>query len=233
MDEPLSNLDAKLRVAMRAEVTRIQRLTGVTTIYVTHDQTEAMTMGDRVAVLDRGVLQQLDTPKMLYQRPANLFVAGFIGSPAMNLIACRVYVENGAPNLLVEDQRLRIPAALCDVIAPYAGRDMVVGIRPEHFFLAREDAQPALQARITLVEELGATQLVHLSTREQAQPVVALTEDERGRPMASGLDLLASLDPEISFGVGDVVTLGIAAERLHFFDPDSGAAVRARVPQVQ
>src|SRR5204863_4751969 len=128
MDEPLSNLDAKLRVQMRAEIARTTRRMGVTTIYVTHDQTEAMTLGDRVAVMRRGVLQQVAPPQELYDRPANLFVAGFIGSPAMNML--EAHVENGTngPVIVLGETRLELDAKQ---LAPYVGRNVVVGIRPE------------------------------------------------------------------------------------------------------
>src|SRR6201993_1034191 len=135
MDEPLSNLDAKLRVQMRAEIAKLQRSLGVTTIYVTHDQTEAMTLGSRVAVLRHGVLQQVAAPQELYSRPANLFVAGFIGSPAMNLIEASLKPGDGGPEVVFGPHRLQVPAAVLrehPALDRYLGRKVVLGIRPEH-----------------------------------------------------------------------------------------------------
>ena len=134
MDEPLSNLDARLRVQMRAEIARIQRMTGVTTIYVTHDQVEAMTMGDRVAVMNRGVLQQVGAPRTLYHEPANLFVASFIGSPSINLIEGKLVGSESGPELALGAERIRLPEALLNrkpAIAGYIGRTVAVGLRPE------------------------------------------------------------------------------------------------------
>src|SRR5205085_4959013 len=134
MDEPLSNLDAKLRVQMRTEISRIQRELGVTMIYVTHDQTEAMTMGDRVAVMNRGVLQQVDTPQEMYDRPANLFVAGFIGSPAMNMVEAHLRRDDDATYAEFGGVRLRIPAELLSqrpTLERYVGKPVALGIRPE------------------------------------------------------------------------------------------------------
>jgi multiple sugar transport system ATP-binding protein len=207
MDEPLSNLDAKLRVAMRAEVIKLQRLTGVTTIYVTHDQVEAMTMGDRVAVLDRGMLSQLGTPKSLYRRPANIFVAGFIGSPAMNFALCDVAVGDGKVMLAIAGQPL--PLSIRDVaaLAGFHGRRIVVGIRPEHLSLTGKAGNPEIMARVKRVEELGASRLLYLD------------------PGKNDPELLASVDGEMQIAEGDAVTLSIPVERMHFFLPDTGLAI--------
>jgi multiple sugar transport system ATP-binding protein len=182
MDEPLSNLDAKLRVQMRAEISRIQRDVGITTMYVTHDQTEAMTLGDAVAVLRLGVLQQLDTPQGLYQHPVNLFVAGFIGSPAMNLVEARVEASDGATWVSFGDQRMRLDqmeVATHPALRAYEGRTIALGMRPE----AMEDAtverefppERRIRAIVDLREDLGAEVLVHFGVN--ASPVV--TEDTR------------------------------------------------------
>src|SRR5438132_840712 len=182
MDEPLSNLDAKLRVQMRSEISRLQRDVGVTTIYVTHDQVEAMTMGDRVAVLKHGVLQQLETPSLLYRRPANVFVAGFIGSPAMNMVEAtvarsdgRLFAEFGGNRLAVDEKALQDRPAL----QGYVDRKVILGIRPEDM----EDAQlqsgapedRRLVTNVDLREDMGSEVLVHFSIG--APPV--LTEDTK------------------------------------------------------
>src|SRR5439155_16804036 len=186
MDEPLSNLDAKLRVQMRAEIASLQRTLGVTTIYVTHDQVEAMTMADRVAVLRRGVLQQVDQPQALYDAPDNLFVAGFIGSPAMNVVEGSVDGDDVA----VGEQRLRLPHGL----PGYQGRAIAVGIRPEDMedaSLSREHTgNQRLRGTVDLVEALGASVLVHFSLA--ARTVV--TEDTRELAADVGHEAVADLE---------------------------------------
>ena len=166
MDEPLSNLDAKLRVQMRSEVSRIQRRIGVATLYVTHDQTEAMTMGDRVAVLRSGTLQQCDRPQTLYDWPVNLFVAAFIGSPAMNLF--EAVLSQDARSVQIGTQVIRLPDAVHKIrpkVAAYAGRSVVVGLRPEDLPAAEGEVGPGdrLHAEVVLVESLGSELLVHFS----------------------------------------------------------------------
>jgi multiple sugar transport system ATP-binding protein len=209
MDEPLSNLDAKLRVAMRAEVIKLQRLTGVTTIYVTHDQVEAMTMGDRVAVLDRGVLSQLGTPKSLYRKPANIFVAGFIGSPAMNFSPCDVAVGGGKVTLAIAGQSLSLSTKDVPALAGFNGRRIVVGIRPEHLALTGNVSNPEIMARVKRIEELGASLLLYLDTGKNDP------------------ELLASVDGEMQIAVGETVSLSIPIEKMHFFVPDTGLAITA------
>ena len=167
MDEPLSNLDARLRVQMRAEIARIQKMTGVTTIYVTHDQVEAMTMGDRVAVMNRGVLQQLGPPRLLYHEPANLFVASFIGSPAINLIEGELFDDDDHVGLMLGAERMRLPSSLSEGkagLSEYFGRKVVVGLRPESLRIGAADAasQGSITGVVAFVEDLGASLLVHL-----------------------------------------------------------------------
>jgi len=242
MDEPLSNLDAKLRVHMRAEVSRIQRRLGVATLYVTHDQVEAMTMGDRVAVMRSGKLQQYAPPKELYDRPTNLFVAAFIGSPAMNLY--QATVDPDGRSIALGDQRLALPPDLTDeaVIGPYRGQRVVVGIRPEELGDATLGgnglATQRLQGRVDLVEELGAEKLVHfrinaerLSTSDELlsgaeeEPEGVLDTGEIGAATATaGVARIPSrsqvaTDQEASF------TLDPAS--LHLFDADEGRSLRA------
>jgi multiple sugar transport system ATP-binding protein len=191
MDEPLSNLDAKLRVQMRAEIARLQRALGVTTVYVTHDQTEAMTLGSRVAVLSRGVLQQVAPPQELYRRPVNLFVAGFIGSPAMNLLKARLErgdergglegqaprASTSGPDAVFAGHRLRIPRhALTDhpALERYLGRNLILGIRPEHLedasLLHDPDPESVIELPVELREELGSEVHVHCAVGERSEP---------------------------------------------------------------
>jgi multiple sugar transport system ATP-binding protein len=241
MDEPLSNLDANLRVQMRSEVLRIQRRLGVATLYVTHDQTEAMTMGDRVAVLRDGTLQQLAAPQDLYEQPANLFVASFIGSPAMNLYEATVSGPGDRVVLSLGSQQVALSADLAQRRAGLAatGRKLVVGIRPEHLTVAPPDGAEAarestLSVRAELIEALGNESLLHFSTD-------ARTVHNRGgvftadadAPTAGGIagaaatESVARVDPQARIAVGDQVTLAVDVDRLHFFDAESGDAVRA------
>jgi multiple sugar transport system ATP-binding protein len=233
MDEPLSNLDAKLRVQMRGEIARLQRSLGVTTIYVTHDQTEAMTLGSRVAVLRHGVLQQVATPQELYSRPANVFVAGFIGSPSMNLLDARLEPGELGPEVVLGRHRLPVPAAVLDghpSLASYLGREVVLGIRPESLrdaALAR-DADPAaiLELPVELREELGSEVHVHCS----AGAGTALPADAAGGEpdvVAAGRSaLVARLDPRTAIRPGGPARLHVDLDALHFFDPASGASLR-------
>jgi multiple sugar transport system ATP-binding protein len=238
MDEPLSNLDAKLRVQMRAEIARIQRDLGVTTIYVTHDQTEAMTLGDRVAVMKKGELQQVAAPQELYERPANLFVAGFIGSPAMNLL--RGTLTGTAEELRVEigDQTLTLPGEVLrtrPALEGYLGLAVIVGIRPEDM----EDAAlvevrdgTLLTSTADLVEAMGSDVLVHFGV-DAAQVVTEDTKelardagtDVLGALEASHTDMVARFSPRTGVRVGDPVKAHVDTGRLHFFDLESGASI--------
>ncbi|MDL4776996.1 MULTISPECIES: ABC transporter ATP-binding protein [Thermomonosporaceae] len=240
MDEPLSNLDAKLRVQMRAEIARIQRDLGVTTVYVTHDQTEAMTLGDRVAVMKKGHLQQVAAPQELYDRPANLFVAGFIGSPAMNLLQGRLTGDAEDPRIEVGGQTLAVPGRVLrerPALAAYLGRDLVVGIRPEDM----EDSELAaagagggasLTSTADLVEAMGSDVLVHFAV-EAAQVVTEDTKelardagtDVLGHLEAPRTDLVARFSPRTRVKVGDPVTIQVDTGRLHFFDIETGASI--------
>jgi len=231
MDEPLSNLDAKLRVQMRAEVSRIQRRLGVATLYVTHDQTEALTMGNRVAVLRAGVLQQCDKPQVLYDRPSNLFVAAFIGSPEMNLYEAAL--GEGASSLRLGSQELALPSSLLVTrpsLASYAGRSVVVGMRPEHLPAATSDIPGAvLKGDVTLSEGLGSQLLVHFTIdapRVQSEDVRAAEEEQlSASEVASFGDSIALVDARVPITTGARASFAVDAERLHFFDPATGAAI--------
>jgi multiple sugar transport system ATP-binding protein len=237
MDEPLSNLDAKLRVQMRAEITRLQEQLGVTTIFVTHDQVEAMTMGDRIVVMRKGVLQQQGTPELLYDEPANLFVAEFIGSPAMNLFRARL--DDGA--VVIGGQRLQLPPRVLEArpsLAGYRGRELAVGIRPEHRADPRNGngALPRLRGEVRFTEALPPERLVYATVT--AAPVV--TEDvleiamdvdeaavERLEELAEEQFVLAcarfDISHEPSRGTYD---FAVRVDRMHFFDLQTGAAIR-------
>jgi multiple sugar transport system ATP-binding protein len=238
MDEPLSNLDAKLRVQMRTEISRIQRNLGTTMIYVTHDQTEAMTMGDRVAVMNRGALQQVDAPQEMYDHPANLFVAGFIGSPAMNMVdAVLRRAENGGAvefagvSLRVPEQTFQERPAL----AARAGSQVVLGIRPEdiedpQFINDRVDGSD-IQVVVDIREAMGSEVYVHFGV--DAPPVITedtidLAADAELLREADGgaqTSFVARLNPRTSAQRGQPITLQVDNRRLHFFDRDTGEAI--------
>jgi multiple sugar transport system ATP-binding protein len=242
MDEPLSNLDAKLRVQMRAEIAALQARLGVTTVYVTHDQIEAMTMGDRVAVLKRGILQQADSPQALYDSPDNLFVAGFIGSPSMNIAEAIVRKRDGAVFIELDrgETTLRVPDAALDRYPSAAQRDggkVAVGLRPEHFAPAEEVSPDQVWAgrEIALVEMLGSEMLVHFKTN--SPPLVSedmreaiddeeAFEDLQRQAASGGQTFTARFAPGSPPKIGDRKDIGCRTEHLHFFDPESGHALR-------
>jgi multiple sugar transport system ATP-binding protein len=243
MDEPLSNLDAKLRVQMRSEIARIQHELGATTIYVTHDQTEAMTMGDRVAVMRKGKLQQVDSPQTLYEHPLNLFVAGFIGSPAMNMVEAeversdgKVLVSFGGVQLRVDDQLLSTRPAL----QRFEGRKVVLGIRPEDFedasLVAEAPEDRRIPVTVDLREALGAEVLVHFTV---AAPI-AMSEDVKELAVDVGAEavealeerakeaksvFVARLNPRTRARLGEPIDLFVDTRSLHFFDLDSGTGI--------
>ncbi|MGH2895375.1 MAG: ABC transporter ATP-binding protein [Solirubrobacteraceae bacterium] len=236
MDEPLSNLDASLRVQMRTEVMHIQRRLGAATMYVTHDHTEAMTMGDRVAVMRAGVLQQFAPPQELYDRPANVFVASFIGSPAMNLFAASIAAAGDRLEVVLGSQRLPLAAAKHPELQSFTGRDVVAGIRPEDLAPAmkRPDAEGEndcqIVADVDLVEALGNEQLMHFAIDAEnfrAGGVTKLAVDSgdavasrfAGTPAGKGI---SRVDPRVRVASGERVTLGLDVGRLHFFDPLTG-----------
>ena len=231
MDEPLSNLDAKLRVQMRAEIAQLQRSLGTTTIYVTHDQTEAMTLGSRVAVLSQGVLQQVASPQEMYRSPANLFVAGFIGSPPMNLIDARLERSpDGAtgPQVVFGPHRLAIPAQVMadrPALEQYLGRDIVLGVRPEHLSdaaLMREaDSASVIELPVRLREELGSDVQIHCGIG-----AVAHHADGAAQDVTSLATLVARMDPQTTLAEGQDARVHVETTKLHFFDPATGAAIR-------
>ena len=241
MDEPLSNLDAKLRVQMRAEITRMQRDLGITTLYVTHDQVEAMTMGHRIAVMRKGVLQQVGAPIELYEKPANLFVASFIGSPAMNLVQGRIVDSAGFDACEIGRQKIALPECVMrsEKLASYRNRNLVLGIRPEHL----EDPQgsdprfPRLAANIRLVEMLPPEQLVHLEL--EAEPVASSSALElaadvdktraqnlRQEARDHRVNVVARLPSSRRYNEGETAEWAINPANLHFFDGETGEVLR-------
>jgi multiple sugar transport system ATP-binding protein len=244
MDEPLSNLDAKLRVQMRAEIARIQREVQATTIYVTHDQVEAMTMGDRVAVLRKGALQQCDAPQVLYEHPVNLFVASFIGSPAMNLVQARIEQDGEKLACVIGSQRLEPPPTLLSrlpAIRAYVGRTVALGVRPEHLQDAtladhRGVRADVLRGRVVTTEQLGSEVLAHVEV--DAAPVVtqevlevagdtdrALAEDLRSDASERRTTFVCRFSTETSVRAGDEALVSVATDKLQFFDLETEMAI--------
>jgi multiple sugar transport system ATP-binding protein len=234
MDEPLSNLDAKLRVEMRTYLAALHQRLRTTTLYVTHDQTEAMTMGNRVAVMHKGRLQQVDIPQVLYDRPVNTFVAGFIGSPAMNLLRSRLNEDGAALSVELGDAVVALPRSVFSRrpgLAGYAGREVIVGIRPEDI----EDAAlvpsangTSFSVRVTLAEALGAEVIAHFPLAGDVEPVAVGAVPETPALEAvgdAGPHLTARLSPRSAARSGQPLRIAIDVERLHFFDPESDAAI--------
>jgi multiple sugar transport system ATP-binding protein len=241
MDEPLSNLDAKLRVSMRASVAQLHDRLHVTTVYVTHDQVEAMTLGDRVCVLRDGMLQQVDTPQNLFRHPVNLFVAGFIGSPSMNLVTARMTDGDGAAAVTFAGFRLPIPESVMQAtpgLGAYLGRDVILGIRPSDF----EDAHltgeswPVMTVEAHVTEILGSE--INVIFAVDAPPVEhkditdlgpQAEDGDSAIPLYQGKSLwTARVNARSKVGAGDRADLGVDTRNLHFFDPASGIAIGGR-----
>jgi len=225
MDEPLSNLDAKLRVQMRAEVSTIQRTVGVATVYVTHDQVEAMTMGDRVAVMRDGVIQQCANPQTLYDAPASMFVGAFMGSPAMNLFEATVLPDKAAIRL--GSQVVALPEVTLDArpsLSTYAGQSVVVGLRPEHLPAAGDEAMPEITADVELVEALGSDLLVHF-TIDAKRVMAEGAVDEEEQQIMKGGEGVARVDPRARMKPGSRGRFSVDTDRMQFFDADSGQAI--------
>jgi multiple sugar transport system ATP-binding protein len=215
MDEPLSNLDAKLRVQTRAEIARLHQTVKVTTVYVTHDQVEAMTMGDRIAVLNAGIIQQLGTPQELYDTPANLFVAGFIGSPSMDFFRGRLIRSGDQVTVKIGDgadaRTLALRGQTAEVVSGQAtadGHEVVLGVRPEDFHVTSEGDDSTLVGTVDIVEHLGDSQLVYLRIPGSMVPETAETQGSTARVGAS-----------VSVKVGQKLVLGVDTTKLHVFDP--------------
>jgi multiple sugar transport system ATP-binding protein len=238
MDEPLSNLDAKLRVQMRADIAKLQHELETTTVYVTHDQVEAMTMGDRVAVMSRGELQQVDTPQRLYDHPANLFVAGFIGTPPMNLLQVPVAAENGAVNITLGGTSLPVTDEALHAyprLREYAGRTAVAGIRSQALHPASDRTDlPTFSARVELVEALGAESMAYFKVDNYTIGSEAVTVDEtlaeadshEGSVIGSRPNLVAEFPPHVQLRLTDEVPIAVDVSKLHFFDEATGDPLR-------
>lgn len=209
MDEPLSNLDAKLRVQMRAELQKLHTALGVTTIYVTHDQTEAMTLGDRIALMNEGYIQQIDTPLNLYEHPVNKYVAGFIGSPSMNFITAEIVAKNGGYVVECPGFSVELGSEAAAKVKEYAGKKVTLGVRPEDIYdaaYARDDAPMAsFTAKVEVFEPMGAEVYLHI--------------------VVSGCPMIARVDAHTAYRVGDEAKLSIDKRKLHLFDIESEKAI--------
>jgi multiple sugar transport system ATP-binding protein len=240
MDEPLSNLDAKLRVEMRAEIARIQRDLEVTTIYVTHDQIEALTLGDRVAVMRDGVLQQFDVPQRLYDEPVNLFVAEFIGSPAMNLVGVDLVSSNGAFEARFGEHRLRVDDTLLEsrpALRQFEGKRVILGVRPEDLDdAAMADGAPEdrrIAAIVDIREDMGSEVFVHFGVGAppvrgkdvQAAVGAEAVEATAEQAKKQGSLFVARLGRGTRARERDRIELLVTPDRLHFFDPETGRGI--------
>jgi multiple sugar transport system ATP-binding protein len=206
LDEPLSNLDAKLRLSMRVEIARLHRQLGATMIYVTHDQVEAMTLGQRIVMLDGGVIQQIDTPMNLYERPANLFVASFLGSPAMNLLRGTLHADDGLKLATTQRDIALGPVPQASALERWLDREVILGVRPEDLRLLDDaSTDAAIDARLEVIEPVGNE--VFLNLRYGSQALVARTP------------------PRTLPELGSTLHFGFAWERLHFFDPQQGVRI--------
>jgi multiple sugar transport system ATP-binding protein len=204
-DEPLSNLDAKLRVQMRVELKKLHERLGTTAIYVTHDQVEAMTLGDRVVVMRDGRVQQVGDPMELYNEPANRFVAGFIGSPAMNFISVRLAGENGGFWAEAEGMKIKVPAPLTNRLGPYAGKEVTFGIRPEDLSIAGDASDLSFPATVEVIERLGSEILLDVAIGQAT--------------------MVASVEPTATAKVHEILHLAVNPARVHFFDNETEAAI--------
>jgi multiple sugar transport system ATP-binding protein len=209
-DEPLSNLDAKLRLHMRMEITKLHNRLGATMIYVTHDQVEAMTMGDRIVVMKDGLAQQIGTPMEIYERPSNLFVAGFIGSPSMNFVEARIVQENGAFFVEATDFRVRIPEGRCMVCDDILGKEVIFGVRPEHIqdrlYCVEPITDNCFSAHVDFVEPMGSEMILYLTIGE--------------------ISLVAKVTPKTAARKDSVVAVHIDMDRVHIFDKETGRVIQ-------
>jgi multiple sugar transport system ATP-binding protein len=223
MDEPLSNLDARLRGQMRAEIAKLQKMSAVTTVYVTHDQVEAMTMGDRVAVMNKGTLQQLDTPRALYDKPVNLFVASFIGSPPINFIEATIAAVGGGPAAIAGSFTLPLGEVGARA-AGHVGKKVILGVRPESLRPVAEAGPGTISARCAFVEDLGANLLLHLDL--PASTILsrgAIEEEEDLKAIRPRLR--AMVDGSLTVRPGDALSFAVAPNAIHVFDAETGMAL--------
>ena len=232
MDEPLSNLDAKLRVQMRAELGQLHSQLQTTTLYVTHDQVEAMTMGDRVAVIRKGVLQQIDTPREIYLYPKNIFVAGFIGSPSMNFVYATVSPSGKSFKIKIGDVELKTPSAP-EALADFKDKEIVLGIRPEAFedsVYAGKEFTEDFPVEITLLEQLGSDSYIHFykdinPVQTEAIEEILADEGEDISVLGTETKFIARINPNATVEEGQKIKLKIDPTKLHYFDPETGLAI--------
>ena len=234
MDEPLSNLDAKLRVQMRAELGQLHTQLETTTLYVTHDQVEAMTMGDRVAVIRKGELQQIDTPRQIYLYPKNIFVAGFIGSPSMNFVYAKVKVSSKNITLSFGEDSIQCDAGENKKLKDFDGQEIVLGIRPEAFedsnYANTKEFSQKLSVTVTLLEQLGSDSYIHFykdikPVQTEAIEEILADEGEDISVLGDKTKFIARVNPNSIVKEGENITLAIDPSKLHYFDPTSGNAI--------
>ena len=234
MDEPLSNLDAKLRVQMRAELGQLHTQLETTTLYVTHDQVEAMTMGDRVAVIRKGELQQIDTPREIYLYPKNIFVAGFIGSPSMNFVYADVKLSGDIAELSFANETIKCSGEHSKKLKKVDGKQIVLGIRPEAFedSLYAKDSEytESISIKVTLLEQLGSDSYIHFykdlkPVQTEAIEEILADEGEDITVLGDETKFIARINPNSTVQEGEEINLSIDPSKLHFFDPDSGNAL--------
>ena len=234
MDEPLSNLDAKLRVQMRAELGQLHTQLQTTTLYVTHDQVEAMTMGDRVAVIRKGELQQIDTPREIYSNPRNIFVAGFIGSPSMNFVYTKIKSTKDSIELNFGDNQIRYQDEKKEKLKSFENKEIVLGIRPEAFedghFANQSDYSESIKVKVSLLEQLGSDSYVHFykdikPVQTEAIEEILADEGEDITVLGDKTKFIARINPNSTVTEGEEIELKINPSKLHFFDPESGDVI--------
>ena len=234
MDEPLSNLDAKLRVQMRAELGQLHTQLNTTTLYVTHDQVEAMTMGDRVAVIRKGELQQIDTPREIYLNPKNIFVAGFIGSPSMNFVYSSVKADRNKIKLIFGDTTINYSGNKSEILKSFEGTEIVLGIRPEAFedtnYSNKDEYSEIMNVEVTLLEQLGSDSYIHFYKdikpvqTEEIEEILA-DEGEDISVLGDNTKFIARINPNSTVSEGEKIKLSLDPSKLHFFDPESGNVI--------
>ena len=234
MDEPLSNLDAKLRVQMRAELGQLHTQLQTTTLYVTHDQVEAMTMGDRVAVIRKGELQQIDTPREIYLNPRNIFVAGFIGSPSMNFVYANIGVKNNSIQLSFGNDQIDYNGEKLDELKAFENKEIVMGIRPEAFedgnYANESEFSESIKVSVSLLEQLGSDSYIHFykdikPVQTEAIEEILADEGEDLSILGDNTKFLARINPNSTVAEGEEIELKIDPSKLHFFNPDTGDAI--------
>ena len=234
MDEPLSNLDAKLRVQMRAELGQLHTQLQTTTLYVTHDQVEAMTMGDRVAVIRKGELQQIDTPREIYSNPRNIFVAGFIGSPSMNFVYTKIKSTKDAIELIFGDNQIIYRDEKKEKLKSFENKEIVLGIRPEAFedgrFANESEYSESIKVKVSLLEQLGSDSYVHFykdikPVQTEAIEEILADEGEDITVLGNDTKFIARINPNSTVTEGEEIQLKINPSKLHFFDPESGDVI--------